>query len=93
MTEHGLRLVEIAQRNGQWEQPSQKPKAKFEFHPAFEAALDENPTARQSFEGLAPTYQQQYLTWIALAKREDTQKKRICESIQLLERGQILGLK
>jgi len=93
MTEHGLRLVEIARQNGQWDQPVQKPKIKFGIHPEFKAALEQSPTARQTFEGLSPTDQQQYLTWIALAKREDTRNKRVLESIQLLERGQKLGLK
>jgi uncharacterized protein YdeI (YjbR/CyaY-like superfamily) len=93
MTEHGLRLVEVAQRNGQWGKPVQKPKIKFDIHPAFKVALEQSPIARQTFDGLAPTYQQQYLTWIALAKRKDTRDKRILESIQLLEQGQKLGLK
>jgi uncharacterized protein YdeI (YjbR/CyaY-like superfamily) len=93
MTEHGLRLVDAAKQNGRWNQPVKKPKMQFDIHPAFKAALSENPAARQTFEQLAPTYQQQYLTWISIAKRADTRQKRIAESIHLLERGQKLGLK
>ncbi len=93
MTEQGLRLVEVAQQNGEWEHPVQKPKVKFDIHPDFKAALEQSPTAQQTYEQLAPTYQQQYLTWIGIAKRADTRNKRIAESIQLLERGQKLGLK
>jgi uncharacterized protein YdeI (YjbR/CyaY-like superfamily) len=93
MTEPGLRLVKAAKQSGRWDQPVRKTKMQFEMHPEFKAALAENPTAQQFFEKLAPTYQKQYLTWIAIAKRADTRKKRIAEATSLLERGEKLGLK
>lgn len=93
MTEDGMRLVEAAQQNGRWDQPVQKPNRQFEIHPAFSEALSKNPKAKENFEQLTPTYQQQYLTWIAIAKRPDTRAKRIAESIRLLEQGQKLGLR
>jgi len=93
ISEQGLRLVEAAKQNGRWYQPGQKPKVRFPVHLEFEAALEDNPKAKRTFEGLAPTYQQQYLGWIGVAKRADTRAKRIKESLQLLEEGLKLGLK
>jgi len=55
--------------------------------------LKKNKTARDFFEQLAPTYQKQYIGWIATAKRPETKTKRIKESIWTLSKGQKLGLK
>jgi len=93
MTEHGMKLVQAGKSSGEWDQPTQKPSLKFEMPEEFADALKENPKARQIFETLAPTYQKQYLGWILTAKRAETQKRRIKESIQLLAEGKKLGLR
>jgi len=93
MTEHGLRLIEVAKEIGSWDNPVQKPVLKFIIQPEFEAALNENETARKTFDTLAPTYQKQYIGWIEVAKRDVTRIKRIQESIRLLSQGKKLGLK
>jgi len=93
MTEHGLKLVRAAKRSGSWHQPVQKPALDFEMPREFAEALRKNPEAKNTFEGLAPTYQKQYLAWIITAKRAETRQKRIQESITLLAEGRKLGLK
>jgi uncharacterized protein YdeI (YjbR/CyaY-like superfamily) len=93
MTDQGLKLVQAAKENGSWANPTQRPKLEFTILPEFEAALNNNTKARETFDALAPTYQKQYLGWIEVAKREETRKKRILESIRYLERGEKLGLK
>ncbi len=60
--------------------------------PAFDARLKRNQKARAFFNSLAPSYRRQYIDWIASAKREDTQKRRIDEAIELLRRGKGLGM-
>ena len=93
MTGHGMRLVEAARANGHWDNPIKKPNFEYRIHPEFAEALSHNHSARENFNNLAPTYQKQYVGWIQVAKRESTRKKRIDESIRLLEQGRQLGLK
>jgi uncharacterized protein YdeI (YjbR/CyaY-like superfamily) len=56
-------------------------------------ALAENPSAREFFERLAPSYRQDFIAWVSSAKREDTRSRRLAEAILLLERGDKLGMK
>ena len=93
MTEHGLKKVEAAKRSGNWDKPVQKPELTYEMPAEFAEALRKNERAKETFEGLAPTYQEQYLGWIEVAKRPETREKRIKESIRLLAKGKKLGLK
>lgn len=93
MTEHGLKKVEAAKRSGSWDVPVQRPKMDFEMPAEFSEALRDNPEAEKAFNNLAPSHQKQYLAWIITAKRPETRKKRIAESIQLLSEGRKLGLR
>jgi uncharacterized protein YdeI (YjbR/CyaY-like superfamily) len=62
--------------------------------PAYIAkALKANPTAWGFFQRLAPSYRRHFVVWIHSAKRSETRKKRIRESIGLLAAGKKLGLK
>jgi uncharacterized protein YdeI (YjbR/CyaY-like superfamily) len=93
MTEHGLKKVEAAQLSGSWESPLQKPKLDFTMPAEFAEALQDNPKAESAFKDLSASHQKQYLAWIITAKRPETKKKRITESIQLLSEGKKLGLR
>ena len=92
MTTIGLAKVEIAKRNGQWEKPD-RPQIQDEPPAEFKLALDQHRKAKENFEQLAPSYQKQYIGWIAVAKRPQTRKRRIKEAIELLEKGEKLGLR
>jgi uncharacterized protein YdeI (YjbR/CyaY-like superfamily) len=92
MTAVGLAKIEAAKKSGKWNK-SARPNLSFEMPQEFKQALHTNRVARENFEKLAPTYQKQFIVWIAVAKRAETRKKRISESIQLLEKGQKLGLR
>ena len=62
--------------------------------PAYIAkAFKANPRAWGFFQTLAPTSRRHFVVWIHIAKRLETRKKRIQESIGLLEAGKKLGLK
>ena len=93
MTEHGRALVEAAKGSGNWNNPVSPPKLSFELPPEFAAALAQNKKAGGNFKKLAKTYQKQYIGWITTAKRAATREKRIRESIDLLEKGEKLGLR
>jgi len=92
MTSAGRAKIEIAKQNGQWDKPDQ-PRIQFEMPAEFQAALEQHPNAKKFFNTLTKTDRKQYITWITTAKRPETREKRIIESIELLEKGQKLGLR
>jgi uncharacterized protein YdeI (YjbR/CyaY-like superfamily) len=55
--------------------------------------LKDNPKAVSFFASLSRSYQQQYIAWIATAKRPETRQRRVVEAISLLEDGKKLGMK
>lgn len=93
MTESGLALVAAAKHSGNWDNPVTAPKFSLELPLEFAAALAKNNQAQEYFGELAKTYKKQYIGWIITAKRADTRARRIRESIELLEKGQKLGLR
>jgi len=56
-------------------------------------ALNANKKASANFQNLAPSYRRLYIRWIISATREETQKKRLAEAIELLAQNKKLGLK
>jgi len=92
MTHAGLSKVKAAQKSGRWNE-TDRPTIIFDLPEDFKKALNQNRKAKEFFEQLAPTYQKQFIGWIRIAKRHITIKKRISESIRLLENGEKLGLK
>lgn len=92
MTPAGRALVEAAKADGNWEAPD-RVVIPDEPTPAFAQALDAHPEARAFFESLAPGYRRRYIAWIAVAKRPSTRERRIAEAVELLERGEKLGMR
>ena len=92
MTEAGLVKIKAAKKSGLWNQDG-RPRMSLEIPPEFAEALAGNKKAGEYFESLAPTYRNHYVGWIATAKRPETRKRRIHESIAVLERGKRLGMK
>ncbi|MBN2182791.1 MAG: YdeI/OmpD-associated family protein [Sedimentisphaerales bacterium] len=92
MTEAGLAKIKIAKREGLWDKDP-RAKISFDIPDEFAAALAKNKKAKENFNKLAFTYRRHYIGWIATAKRDQTKKRRIAESIALLEQGKKLGLK
>lgn len=92
MTEYGMAKVEIAKKNGIWDKP-EEPRPQFVMHEEFQTALNQNPKALKFLNSLNKADRQQYIYWVASAKREETREKRIKESLELLLKGQKLGLK
>jgi uncharacterized protein YdeI (YjbR/CyaY-like superfamily) len=61
--------------------------------PYLEQALKANPLAREHFGLLAPSCRRAYIGWIDSAKRNATRDRRLREALDLLEKGEKLGLK
>lgn len=92
MTDAGLAKVQEAKANGQWDKAAQRED--ITIVPAeLTKALAGNEQARLNFEALAPSYRRQFIYWVAVAKRDETRRKRIEETIDLLVRNEKLGMK
>jgi len=92
MTPAGLKTIELAKKSGKWTAPATTP-TRFSMPPELNARLKRNSKAATFFADLAPSYQQQYIAWIASAKRPDTRKRRVDEAMDLLKRGEKLGMR
>ena len=92
MTKIGLAAITAAKKNGMWERFA-PPTNRITMPQDFQKALNNKKIAKQQFEKLAPGYRNQYIMWVSAAKRPDTRERRIKESLELLERGEKLGMK
>ena len=92
MTDIGLSKIRAAKKTGLWDQDA-RPQISFGVPPEFAGALARNKKANENFDKLAASYRRHYIGWIAAAKRPETKKRRIDESIALLEKGKKLGMK
>jgi uncharacterized protein YdeI (YjbR/CyaY-like superfamily) len=92
MTEAGLAKIKAAKESGRWDKDP-RPAISFDVPPDLAKALARNKEAKKNFERLAPSHRRHYIAWIAVAKKAETKKRRIHESIALLEQGQKLGLR
>jgi uncharacterized protein YdeI (YjbR/CyaY-like superfamily) len=92
MTDVGLAKIKTARKTGLWEKDG-RPRISFDVPPELAKALAQNKKAKENFDKLATSYRRQYIGWIAVAKRAETKKRRIEESIALLKKGKKLGMK
>lgn len=67
--------------------PKRAAKPELPVPPALTAALDAAPAARATFDAFAPSHRREYVEWIADAKREATQAKRIAQAVEWLAEG------
>lgn len=92
MAPAGKRTIEQAKQNGEWAKPgSTRPDLSMPLE--LSARLKRNKKAEIFFTSLAPSYQRQYISWVATAKREETRQHRAEEAIALLGRGEKLGMR
>lgn len=92
MHEAGLTKVKQAKKSGAWNN-SDPPQISLEMPVELKQELAKSKKAKAFFEQLAPSYQQQFIGWINVAKRPATKERRVAESIALLRQGKRLGLK
>lgn len=55
---------------------------------ALAAALAADPQAGQVFERMAFTHRKEYARWVAEAKREETQQRRVQQALEMIRAGQ-----
>jgi uncharacterized protein YdeI (YjbR/CyaY-like superfamily) len=81
-------LVESGQRKKSIERPRKPAKRKAVAVPKeLRAALSNNKLAAKAFESLSPSCQDEYSTWIAEAKRDETREKRVLQAIEWIAKG------
>ncbi len=92
MTKAGLEVIRQAKTNGTWDL---LPAARLpiEMPKEFKGALNRNHEAGNFFNSLAPSFKKQYIGWVGSAKKAETRQRRIGKSIELLEKGEKLGMK
>ncbi len=91
MTPAGRKAIAEAKRRGTWQTGA--PEVDVGMPAALAAKLRTNAKAAAYFESLSPANQQQFTGWINLAKREATRRRRVEEAIELLARGEKLGMR
>lgn len=77
----GLKCIEIAKQNGQWE--SLDKVEALEIPDDLAKLFKKNKTAKTHFEKFSPSSKKVILQWIASAKRDETRQKRIEETVTL----------
>jgi hypothetical protein len=58
-----------------------------EVPPALAEALDADPEAKTTFEGLAFTHRKEFARWIDEAKREETRARRVTQALDMIRTG------
>lgn len=98
MTEAGLSKIDVYLKTGKvdWDVhnlKSHKKESDLLIPDFILKEFSENEPALTNFNNLAQTYKKHFVLWITSAKREDTIKSRLRESILLLKENRKLGLK
>ncbi len=92
MAPAGEKAVEDARSRGNWDNPVSA-LTDFPMPPEFESRLKRNKKAAAFFDSLAPSYRREFVAWVATAKRPETRKRRLDETIKLLRQGKKLGMR
>ncbi len=90
--EAGSVRIREAKENGEWFK-TRAIRRELAVPPYLKEALEKNRKALDNFHNLASSYRRQFVGWIDSAKKEETRKRRIAESIELLEQNRELGMK
>jgi uncharacterized protein YdeI (YjbR/CyaY-like superfamily) len=81
MTKYGQAAIEQAKAGGTWQLLPDDPRRAI---PAdLQEQLDGNDAARMNFESFPPSSKRLILEWIAIAKRPDTRRRRIDQTVDL----------
>ena len=89
----GMKTIEVARGNGMWDKGVKPPEVDETLPDALLSAFQDSPQARDRYFGMPARAQKQFNIWINMAKRAETVRRRVDESIRLLEKGEELGLK
>jgi uncharacterized protein YdeI (YjbR/CyaY-like superfamily) len=85
MTDAGRAVVDAAKRSGSW--TALDAIEALEEPEDLAAALEASPAARTNFDAFPPSSKKIILSWIATAKRQETRRKRVDETVRLAARN------
>lgn len=85
MTQRGLAAIDAAKADGTWTRADEVEA--MIVPPELEVALAVDAGAQALFEALPPSHRKQYLAWIAEAKREETRRRRVEKTLEMLLQG------
>ena len=92
MAKPGLEKIKTAKANGSWDRLLVSEQS-FEMPVELADGLGRNKEAKIFFDSLSPSFQKQYIAWVASAKKVETKRRRASEAMGFLERKQRLGMK
>ncbi len=87
MKPSGLRAVEAAKQDGRWD-AAYKSQKNISVPVDFQSALGKNKKAKTFFETLTGAKRYSFLFRIETAKKAETREKRICQFVEMLEKGE-----
>lgn len=88
----GLDAVNIAKKNGKWDE-AYTSQLNFDLSDNFLELLKASKAAYEAYSKLSVSQKKLYTNWVMSAKKEETRLKRCKEMILLLEKNQKLGMK
>jgi len=91
MTPAGMKLVEIAKKNGQWDNAYNR-KDVPEIPVDFESALKQHPPAWENFNNFTTSYQATYIRYVNQAKRPETRQNRLVKVVDLCAKNKKPGM-
>ena len=81
MTQSGQKLIDLAKETGTWEALVDIENSV--IPPDLEKRFARNKTARKNFDAFAPSSKRIILEWISNARKPETRKKRVDETVTL----------
>jgi uncharacterized protein YdeI (YjbR/CyaY-like superfamily) len=93
MTPAGLSRIDESLLQERPGAPVKRPSEALPVPAYLRDALMADEKARQNFNKLACSYRNLFIRWITAAQREETRNRRIREALELLARGEKLGMK
>lgn len=93
MSAAGLAKISLSAQERQAILTAEEVRIEPELSPDLKRALAGDRKAMDFFEGLPPSHRRRYVAWIMSAKRTETREKRLQEAMEMLSRGEKLGMK
>jgi uncharacterized protein YdeI (YjbR/CyaY-like superfamily) len=93
LTEFGLDKINAAKESGLWYRKVESPEVSYDPPKELISALNKNKKAKNNFENFSVSDKKRYCIWINIAKRKETKERRIKESIEMISKNKVLGLK
>lgn len=83
MTRAGLEVIKQAKKSGEWHNATLRDK--LIIPPDLDEALSLTKMGLRNFERLTPSRRKQLIWWITSAKRQETRKRRVSETVRLVQ--------